>query len=1148
MFRTLLLTMWGLTAAAQTQIDLRTQGKAIDFTAASSTKPMKAGTTLPATCAAGEMFFQTGASAGANLYGCPATNTWALEGGLSSENCWYDATDNTLKCRDSNGNIYAAVKTASSGTANQWVDYIDPTGVPHTSQPTAVAVGAVADPGANGVTYRSGLGAAAPANANQLSGPFFCQDSGAVNAYACNLTPAISAYTTGSMYWFRAGAANTGPATVNFNSLGPKAVVKRYNQPLEANDILAGQWVMVAYDGANMQMQSQTANAPESAVSSIFGRTGAVTAQAGDYSTAQVTENGNLYFTNARVRAALSGTGPVTLNASNGAVDCPTCVTTATAADTDLYGSFPHLNVVRLQGRQVSNSSPSDLQYLGWNANANQWEAKALPGPLVNSIFGRSGAITAQPGDYTTAQVTESGNLYFTNARARAALSGAGPVTLNASSGAVDCPTCVTTSTAADTDLYGSFPHLSVIRLQGRPLASGPPADQQYLGWNASANQWEPKTLPAAPVTSIFGRTGTITPQSGDYSFAQISGSASASQLPTAAMRADQGNTITAGTQDFSQAAHTLPMKSGTTAGRPAACTTGETYFATDAPAGTNVYACTSANAWTAQGNLAVESDGSAVGSRNVANFITGVGLVSLINDDGNEINIESALDTAVVQTQPGEQSGNALLCASASGSATSYTCLMSPTIAAYTSGMVLHWRPDVSNAGGSTTLNVDTLGAKPVKLADGTSDPPAAGVVAGRLYDIWYDGSAFRLSAVASGGGSDPCSGCITTGTVADTDLSGYFPHLSVTGIQGRPVASTAPSDSQYMGWNASASQWQPKTPSSLSAATNATPGVVTMSTATSSVAVATDDPRNTNSRTPTAHASSHQNGGSDEIATATPAAYAIPKAGSGGKLAQGWIDFTGYQTALSYTPENAANKGVASGYASLDSGGKAPIAQIPTGQTGSTVPLGNDARFSDARTPTAHASSHQNGGSDEIATATPAAYAIPRAGSGGKLAQGWIDFTGYQTALSYTPENAANKGVASGYASLDSGGKVPAAQIPAALSNSTSVNGTTIPASATLSITVASGTAALGTGAISSGACAAAVTVSASGVSTTDVIQASFNGDPTAIVGYVPSTSGMLTIIPYPTAGNVNFKVCNNSSAAITPGSITLNWRVTR
>jgi hypothetical protein len=50
------------------------------------------------------------------------------------------------------------------------------------------------------------------------------------------------------------------------------------------------------------------------------------------------------------------------------------------------------------------------------------------------------------------------------------------------------------------------------------------------------------------------------------------------------------------------------------------------------------------------------------------------------------------------------------------------------------------------------------------------------------------------------------------------------------------------------------------------------------------------------------------------------------------------------------------------------------------------------SDSRLSDARAPTAHASSHQNGGSDEIATATPAANAIPKAGAAGTIATGWL------------------------------------------------------------------------------------------------------------------------------------------------------------
>lgn len=92
-----------------------------------------------------------------------------------------------------------------------------------------------------------------------------------------------------------------------------------------------------------------------------------------------------------------------------------------------------------------------------------------------------------------------------------------------------------------------------------------------------------------------------------------------------------------------------------------------------------------------------------------------------------------------------------------------------------------------------------------------------------------------------------------------------------------------------------------------------------------------------------------------------------------------------------------------------------------------------------------------------------------------------------------------------------------------------------------------VQSGTASLGTSVISDGACATVVTVSATGVATTDTIDWSFNADPTSTTGYNPS-GDLVYIVDYPTANNVNFRVCNASGSAITPGAITLNWQVTR
>jgi len=57
---------------------------------------------------------------------------------------------------------------------------------------------------------------------------------------------------------------------------------------------------------------------------------------------------------------------------------------------------------------------------------------QAIPTSAVSSVFGRTGAVVAANGDYTTSQVTEGSNLYYTDARARAAIT----LTTTGSSGA----------------------------------------------------------------------------------------------------------------------------------------------------------------------------------------------------------------------------------------------------------------------------------------------------------------------------------------------------------------------------------------------------------------------------------------------------------------------------------------------------------------------------------------------------------------------------------------------------------------------------------------------------------------------------------------------------------------------------------------
>lgn len=101
------------------------------------------------------------------------------------------------------------------------------------------------------------------ASADSVSQPTFCQDAGSSDTYACSLSPAPSAYTTGTHYRFKAATVNTGAATINFNTLGAKTIKKVHGgvtTDLADNDIRAGQWVEVVYDGTNMQMVSQVGN------------------------------------------------------------------------------------------------------------------------------------------------------------------------------------------------------------------------------------------------------------------------------------------------------------------------------------------------------------------------------------------------------------------------------------------------------------------------------------------------------------------------------------------------------------------------------------------------------------------------------------------------------------------------------------------------------------------------------------------------------------------------------------------------------------------------------------------------------------------------------------------------------------------------
>lgn len=84
----------------------------------------------------------------------------------------------------------------------------------------------------------------------------YVADTGAANAYVITPSPAITAYTAGQIFSFKAANANTTASTLNVNGIGAKTIKKLTSADLVANDITVGQLVAVEYDGTNFQLIS----------------------------------------------------------------------------------------------------------------------------------------------------------------------------------------------------------------------------------------------------------------------------------------------------------------------------------------------------------------------------------------------------------------------------------------------------------------------------------------------------------------------------------------------------------------------------------------------------------------------------------------------------------------------------------------------------------------------------------------------------------------------------------------------------------------------------------------------------------------------------------------------------------------------------
>lgn len=84
----------------------------------------------------------------------------------------------------------------------------------------------------------------------------YALDSGTTDAYVVTLSGISTTYQAGLAIQFQATTANTGPATLNVNGQGAKAIVYPDGSTLSANAIVVGAIASVMYDGTSFQLLS----------------------------------------------------------------------------------------------------------------------------------------------------------------------------------------------------------------------------------------------------------------------------------------------------------------------------------------------------------------------------------------------------------------------------------------------------------------------------------------------------------------------------------------------------------------------------------------------------------------------------------------------------------------------------------------------------------------------------------------------------------------------------------------------------------------------------------------------------------------------------------------------------------------------------
>ncbi len=283
--------IWTTLAAVsygQTRVDLANQARNVDFSSAASTRPVAVNTVLPATCKLGELIFKSDAPAGQNLYGCVATDTWALLGGegggglpspigMAGKTLVSDGTNAVWGAQDAGAGL------AKTTVGNDSIWSVDSAAVPFLALNNAF----LGDNSYAGRTSEVPSATQSLAATSQIAPTATVVAVSAASAITLTSTPTIATGSDGQ----RVTVVNVGSNSITAQDEASLpgsglCLIGDQNQTIPAKGAI--QFTYNAAAGCWIQLGAILAGGGGGAVSSVFGRTGDVVAQAGDYTATQV--------------------------------------------------------------------------------------------------------------------------------------------------------------------------------------------------------------------------------------------------------------------------------------------------------------------------------------------------------------------------------------------------------------------------------------------------------------------------------------------------------------------------------------------------------------------------------------------------------------------------------------------------------------------------------------------------------------------------------------------------------------------------------------------------------------------------------------------------------------------------------------------